>query len=190
MNLKALQKSLDLLISNLKKFNWHSLKRLTSSQAADDLNVFLEKLPQNTSQTMLIIAGVVWASAGAVGLYTTVQLQQLTTLRSELQEASALKPTVPQIQDVPVSAREIQNFIEKVKDTYSGLNMKANGSTVLITAASTSAFGQFREALGHVQNGGSGWRVSIDRLCVGRECDKYPLAASLKINKVSVNRPG
>jgi hypothetical protein len=41
-----------------------------------------------------------------------------------------------------------------------------------------------------MQNGGSGWRVSLDKMCVGRECgDKDKLGVSLKVNKVSVENP-
>lgn len=175
------------LQQQLKGFDWRSLKKFTNPHAADDLNAFLEKLPQNAGQTMLIIAGVAWGTAGAVGLYTTVQLQKLTELRAELQEAEALKPKVPQIKDVAVNAKEVESFVNRIKDTYGGLKISSSGPAISITASTTAAFGQFREAIGHVQNGGSGWRVNIDRFCVGRECEKYPLSASLKINKVSVN---
>lgn len=178
------------LQNKLKNFDWRSLQKYTSPQAADDLNHFLEKLPHNTGQTMLIIAAVIWGVAGMTGLYATVQIQQLTELRSELEEMNALKPSVPQIRDVAVNANDVKTFIENTKGTYRGLDIKASGATVLMTSTTTGAFGQFREAVGHVQNGGSGWRVNIDRLCVGRECEKYPLAASLKINKVSVKKPG
>ena len=178
---------LDNLQKSLKNFDWRSLQKYTSPQASEDLNAFLEKLPQNTSQTMLIIAGVVWAAAGATGLYATVQSQKLLEMRAELEEAQALQPEVPSIRDVAVNPKEVQTFIGRTAEVYKGLEMKAQGPTVNISASSTAYFGQFREAVGHVQNGGSGWRVNIERLCVGRECERNPLAASLKINKVSVN---
>ena len=180
MDFKAIQKK-------LASFDWRSLKKYTRPQAADDLNAFLEKLPQNTGQTMLIIAGIAWGAAGAVGLYTTVQLQKLTEIRAELQEAQALKPTVPKVKDVAVNAKEVEKFVKQMKGTYRGLEISASGPRIVMTATSTAAFGQFREAIGHVQNGGSGWRVNIDKFCVGRECQRYPLSASLRINKVSVN---
>ncbi|MEM7650893.1 MAG: hypothetical protein AAF204_02280, partial [Pseudomonadota bacterium] len=135
---------------------------------------------------MLIIAGIAWAAAGGLGLYTTVQVQKLTEFRAELQEAEALRPKVPQIQDVAVNQNEVRSFVDKVQETYGGLKISADGARITITANGTNAFGQFREAIGHVQNGGSGWRVNIDEFCVGRECERYPLYASLKINKVSV----
>ena len=65
--------------------------------------------------------------------------------------------------------------------------MKANGSSIIITSTQTASFAKFREAIGHMQNGGSGWRVTLDKMCVGRECgDKDKLGVSLKVNKVSV----
>ena len=174
----------------LKSFDWRSLKKLTSANAAGDLNAFLEKLPQNVGNTLLILAGIAWAVAGASGLYVTVQLKQITELRASLQEATALQPIVPVIKDIGVPDAEVSAFVDKIGQIYDGVSIQGNGSTILITAENTSAFGQFREAVGHIQNGGNGWRVNIERLCVGRECDKQPLAVSLKINKISVEKPG
>jgi hypothetical protein len=176
-------------LSALKSFDWRSLKKYASPQAADDLNIFLEKLPQHSGNTLLIIAGITWAAAGGIGLYTTVQIQKLTELRIELDEAQALSPIVPVVTNVAVSKEEVTAFVDKTKDVYSDLSIKDNGSSIVITADSTGLFGQFREAIGHVQNGGSGWRVNVENLCVGRECDRNPLSAELKINKVSVDKP-
>ena len=174
----------------LQSCDWRSLKKYASPQASDDLNKFLEKMPANVGQTMLMIAAVAWSTAGAVGLYATVQIQQLTELRAELEEAEALQPIVPRISDVPIPGNEVTAFVEKIKDIYRGIDIRASGSTVVLTAKSTADFGQWREAVGHVQNGGSGWRVNVDKLCVGRECgNNTPLAAALKINKVSVTNP-
>lgn len=171
----------------IKGFDWRVLKKLASPNASADLNDFLEKLPQNSGQAVLIVAGICWAVALTGGLYATVQLQNMAGLRADLQEAEALRPKVPQIRDVAVSEKEVKIFVEKIKGTYSGLNIKNAGTSIEITATSTAVFGQFREAIGHVQNGGSGWRVNIQNLCVGRECEKNPLSATLDINKVSVN---
>lgn len=173
----------------LQNFDWRSLKKYTDPQAAEDLNKFLEKMPVNAGNTMLMIAAVVWSVAGAAGLFATVKIQALTELRAELQEAEALQPIVPTISDTAINPSEVKTFADSVTDIYRGIEIKANGSSLVLSARSTGDFGQWREAIGHVQNGGSGWRVNIDRLCVGRECDRHPLAAALKINKVSVNTP-
>ncbi len=171
------------------KFDWRVLQRYLSPQATEDLNRFLEQLPQRVGQTVLIAAGIAWASAGAIGLFTTIQAKELTTMRMELKNAKALQPIVPKIKDVAVDQNEVKSFSESLTRIYPGLSVKQQGAAIFITASTTANFGQFREAIGHVQNGGSGWRVSVDKLCVGRECKQSQLAALLKINKVSVDKP-
>lgn len=182
-DLKAVQEK-------LKNYDWRRLKKYTKPQAADDLNIFLEKMPQNAGQTMLIMAAVAWSAAGAVGLFTTVQMQKMTELRIALQEAQALKPSVPEIVNKPVNTADVREFVESIQKIYTGLEIKAAGATISLKAKNTNVFGQFREAVGHVQNGGKGWRVSVENLCVGRECERHPLSATLKVNTVSVKRQG
>ena len=175
---------------NLKSFDWKSLQKYFGSNAADDLNVFLENLPQNAGKTVLIAAAIAWGVAAAGGLFTAIQTQKMTELREELKETKALKPAVPIITNIGIGKSEVENFVNKAKESYKGLDIKTNGSTIIITARNTRNFTEFREAIGHVQNGGNGWRVSLEKLCVGRECDKQSkLAASLKVNKVSVEKP-
>lgn len=170
-----------------KKIDMAILKKAMDPKAAGDLNDFIEKLPQNAGQTVLIAAGIAWAMAGALGLYASVQATSLTELRADLMEAEALTPIVPRIQDVPIATEEVTAFSEEAKKAYPNLSFSVSGSTIIITSSSTSDFGMFREAVGHMQNGGSGWRVSLDKLCVGRECDKtHKLAVALRVNKVSV----
>ncbi len=175
---------------DFKNFDWRSLQKYMDPKSTGDLNAFLEKLPQHAGQTVLIAAGIAWAMAGALGLYTSIQVKQLTELRAELKEAEALTPIVPKISDVPIAKAEVEAFINKVKDSYKGLQFQLNGSTIVITSAQTNNFAEFREAIGHMQNGGSGWRVTLEKLCVGRECgQQQKLAVSLKVNKVSVENP-
>ncbi len=175
-------------LKSLSKFDWRSLNKYASAQAADELNAFLEKLPKNTNKTLLIITGIVWSSAAILGLFTAVKIQELGEISVKREEAQALLPAVPRIQDKPVSATEIKTFVDQLQDTYKGLEIKASSSNIIINAKSTSMFGQFREAIGHIQNGGFGWRVNIEKLCVGKECQQYPLSAVLKINTVSVEK--
>ncbi len=172
--------------SGFKNFDWRSLNRFLGPKAMDEMNVFLEKLPQNSSKSLLIMAAVVWGFAAVVGLYATVKMQEVAEISVERDKAQALLPAVPVIRDNAVGAREIQSFVDELQKTYKGLEIKGNSSSIIIRARSTSMFGQFREAVGHVQNGGSGWRVTIEKFCVGQECKQYPLAAVLKINKVLV----
>lgn len=175
---------------DFNKFDINKLKKYASAQSADDLNRFLEKLPQNAGKNVLIAAAIVWGMAAAAGLYTAVQTQHMIKLRHELSDISALKPIVPTIKNVAISKDEVEKFIKSAKESYRGINIQSNGSTIIITANSTANFTEFREAIGHVQNGGDGWRVSLEKLCVGRECDKSSkLAVALKVNKVSVENP-
>lgn len=175
---------------DLKSFDINKLKHILSSQSSDDLNKFLEKLPHNAGHTVLIAAGIAWGMAAAAGLYVAVQTQALTELRATLKEIEALKPAVPKIKNVPIAQAQIDKFIDNASKSYRGISLKANKSTIIISANSTANFAEFREALGHVQNGGDQWRVSLEKLCVGRECDnRTKLMASLKVNKVSVENP-
>ncbi len=174
---------------NFKSFDFKSLQKYFTPKATEDLNVFLEKLPQNAGQTVLIAASIAWGIAAMAGLYTAIQTQNMIKLREELKETQALKPSVPKIKNVSIGKKDVESFVAKAKESYKGLDIKANGANILITAKDTRNFAEFREAIGHVQNGGNGWRVSLEKLCVGRECDKqYKLAASLKVNKVSVEK--
>lgn len=174
---------------DLKSFDWRSLQKYLQPQTANDLNAFLERLPQTVGNQVLIAAGVAWTMAATLGLYTFIQTQQMIELRAKLKDTAALTPAVPKITDVAVSAAEIQEFTKDLAEIYRGLNVRVSGSTIQISATDTARFAEFREAIGHVQNGGTGWRVNVERLCVGRECDREKLAAILKINKVSVVSP-
>ena len=175
-------------IVDLKNFNWRSLNKYFSSSAASNLNVFLEKLPHTAGQSALVAAGIAWAAGAAIGLYGTVQAKNLSELRASLKDTEALKPSVPKVRDVPIPQTEIKTFATTLAGTYTGLQVRQQGASLAITAPTTSAFGQFREAIGHVQNGGTGWRVTVEKLCVGRECPQNKLEAELKINKVSVEK--
>jgi len=174
---------------DFKSFDWRSLQKYLQPQAANDLNAFLERLPQTAGNTVLIAAAIAWTAAASAGLYTFVQTKQMIELRAKLKDTKALQPLVPKITDVAVKADEVTKFAKELSEIYRGLNIKSQGATIQISAADTARFAEFREAIGHVQNGGSGWRVSVERLCVGRECDREKLAALLKINKVSVDKP-
>lgn len=174
-------------LNTFKNLN-QSLRKVVSLKAAADLNLFLEKLPQNTSKSLLIMTAVIWGSAATLGLYTTVKMQEFVELSMEHDEAKALVPVVPKIQDKPVSAREVKTFVDELQEIYKGLEIRGHSSNITIRAKSTAQFGQFREAIGHVQNGGLGWRVDVERLCIGKECKQYPLSASLKINSVTVEK--
>ena len=173
-------------LESLKNFDWRSLSKYASPKAMNDFNDFIEELPQNTNKTLLTIVSVIWVSAAFLGLYTTVKMQEFAEISVSRDEATVLLPVVPKIQDKPVSPSDVKSFVDNLAGVYKGLEINANSSNIIIRARSTAQFGEFREAIGHVQNGGLGWRVDVERLCIGKECKQHPLAASLKINVVSV----
>jgi hypothetical protein len=175
---------------NLVNFDWRVIKRLTSPQAVHDFNDFLENLPQHTGNTVLIAAAIIWSVAGALGLYTYVQSKSLAEWRVQLSEMQAVKPNVPKVTNVPEDAVKVKEFVDKASLAYPDLTINANGSSINITAKDTRYFSIFREAIGHVQNGGRGWRVNIEQICVGRECAQNPLAIELKVNIVSIEANG
>ncbi len=175
---------------DFKSLNMGMLKKLTSPQSSKDLNAFLEKLPQNAGNTVLVAAGIVWGISAALGLVTMVKAQELTELRAELKETQALSPSVPKITEGSIPQKDIEAFVEKMKKTYKGLDVKKSSAGIQITSTTTSNFGQFREAVAHVSNGGANWRINLDQLCVGRECNQNDkLAVSLSIKQVSVENP-
>jgi hypothetical protein len=170
-------------------FDFRSLNRFFTSQASDDLNRFLEKMPQNAGNAVLIAAGIAWASAAAFGLFAMMQTKQLTELKAELQTTEALKPIVPTLKMVDISKDELTALVTSLKAVYTGMLVTSTGSTLTIQSRDTAQFPQFRELLGQVANGGVGWKVSIDSFCVGRECAQNSLEAKLKIQKMQIEKP-
>ncbi len=177
-------------LKSLQSFDWRSLEKYFSAQASDDLNDFLEALPQNAGNTILIVAAVTWSVAAVVGLYVSTQMERIAELKSEIESVDALQPSVPIIREANVPPQQLQNLASKIDAAYKGVKVAANGSNIAITGRSTAAFGQFREAMGYIQNGGKGWKVTINKLCVGRECSQNELSAELKVSKVSVEEAG
>lgn len=172
-----------------KGFDFRALSRYLNPQASDDLNRFLEKLPQNAGNSALIAAGIAWAAAAALGLFAMMQTKQLTELRGQLQATEALQPVVPTIAMNPVNPEEIKTFVDGVKVIYTDLQINNNGSIITVQSRDTSQFPQWREAIGHVINGGINWKINVDAFCVGRECQQNPLNAVLRVSKMNIDRP-
>jgi hypothetical protein len=170
-------------------FDFRSFQKYFSPQASGDLNAFLEKMPQNAGNNSLIAAGIAWVMVAMLGLFSVVQLQRLTDVRAELLQSEALKPMVPTISTETVDPKQLKDVIENYKAVYPGIAINANGGNITIQAKSTTDYARFREILGHVVNGGSGWRVSVESLCVGRECKQNALDAKLKIQKLKIDKP-
>lgn len=173
----------------LKAINFKALNRYLGPQGMHDLNLFLERLPQHAGQSLLIAAGVSWAVAAGVGLFTFMQARDLSELRAQLQDANALKPLVPVVREMPLEDKTLSDFSDKLSEIYKTLEIRSQGNKITINSTSTASYGLFREAVSHVFNGGNGWKVSLDSLCVGRECKQNALSITLKINRISIDKP-
>lgn len=170
-------------------FDWKSLQRYLNPQAADDFSRFLDTVPIHAGKGALIAAGIAWGFAAAFGLFTMMQSKELTEIRAELQTTEALKPVVPVITVGNIPADEIKRVAEQFKQLYPELAVNANGGNFTIQSKKTTDFLPFREALGHIVNGGAGWKVQVDSFCVGRECKTNALNAVLKIQKLNIDKP-
>jgi hypothetical protein len=176
-------------LKNLPKVDMKTINRYLSPRAMNDFNAFLEKLPQNAGQTILIAAGITWGFAAALGLFTTIKAQDLNNLRAQLQDAKALMPVVPQMVEMPVEASVLNNLAKRLSDVYRNLEIRAENGQVIIGGAATNLFSPFREAVLQVNNGGQDWKVTVESMCVGRECKQKQLSIILKVAKIQISKP-
>lgn len=171
------------------KFDLNSLNKYMSPQAMGDLNKLLEEMPMRAGYGVLIAAGITWLLAGLAVVYATTVAKDVANIRAELVKSEALKPVVPNLVEVPVSASEVNAFVERTDPLYRDVNITVNGDTLLINSDSGRYFGAFREAINHAYNGGQGWRLALQSLCVGRECEKgIFLKGEFKVNRLKVER--
>lgn len=174
----------------IKGFDIRSFKRFFGRQAVSDLDRFMDQLPRNTGQTALIAAGIIWAAAAGLALMTMVTFQDMAELRAEMRETDAVQPVVPKLVMNPAPEEDVRRFAEKLGRIYEGIDLKTRRNEVNISADSHRHFADFREVMGHLHNGHRQWRVELQSLCVGRECERKQLQAQVKINIVSVTNPG
>lgn len=170
-------------------FDWKSLQKYLNPQAADDFSRFMDTIPVHAGKGALIAAGVIWGAAAALGLFTMMQAKDLTLVRAELQTTEALKPIVPVLSMVSAPKDDVKRVADQFKQIYTTLTVNGSSDKFTIQSKKTSDFIQFREALGHIVNGGPGWKVSIEALCIGRECKGTALNAALKIQKLKIDKP-
>lgn len=170
-------------------FDFRSLQKYLSPQATDDFNKFLEKIPQHAGHGVLIAAGIAWGMAAAFGLVTMMQAKQITELRAQLQGEEALKPVVPVVMMTAVSPDELKRLVEGLKTIYPTLTINQSGGKITVQSKDTASYAEFREALGHVVNGGTNWKIGVEGFCVGRECQQNSLDAALKVEKLVIDKP-
>jgi len=172
-----------------KSFDWKSLQKFLDPEAANDFSRFMDKMPGHAGKGALIAAGIAWATVAALGLFTVMQAKEMTELKASLETTEAIKPLVPTITLAPVAASELTKVATAFKTLYPNLTVTANGGVLSVKSKQTADFAQFREAIGQVINSGKDWKVTVDSLCVGRECKDSGLSATLKIQKLKIDKP-
>ncbi len=172
------------------KFDKVTLQRFLSPNAYKDLDVFLEQMPMRAGNGIIIAGVVAWIAAGACVLYLSMQANNIMHLRADILKAESLKPTVPVITKVPADAAEIADFAKRLGELYPQITVRGVGNRIEIQGQATDKYGAFREAVGHTFNGGKGWRLTVEALCVGRECKANTgLNGAFSINRLRVDKP-
>lgn len=180
-------------------FDLRVLQKYTSSQSFNDLNDFLEKLPERVGTTLLAIGGAAWLFAGAAIVYANMESTKIQEMSAEAYKKEALTPEVPIVTTQPVNKAEIENFAMKLQSRFEPFDIVIStnrAGNIIINGKEGRHYGAFREAIGHIQNGGNGWRVNVVDLCVGRDCTKGRgkgstafLSGEFSINKIHVDLP-
>lgn len=170
------------------KFDLNSLNKYLSPQGLGDLNKFIEEMPMRAGYAACVVAGVVWFIAGLGIVYATTVAKDVAEIRAELVKSEALKPVVPQIQQTAVNANDIKQFVDRVNPLYRDVEITASNNVITFKSNSGRYFGAFREAVNHAYNGGQGWRLSLQSICVGRECKSGFLSGQFAVNRLTVQR--
>lgn len=174
-------------------FDFRKLQKYTSPQAFNDLNDFIEALPVRAGQGMLIAAGIAWAVAGAAIFYAIIHAGQVAELRSELLKAESLVPQVPKIVRESVPDAQVKEFVERVNVAYDNVKVTSSGNTIKVVSGNGRFFGAYREAVGHLFNGGNtrngeSWRIDVKSMCVGRDCKPNFLSGEFTVYKLGVDK--
>lgn len=174
----------------LSNFDWRVLKRYFNAEAVKDLDRFLDALPRRTGKLSLIAAAVMWTAAAIMILFAYTKSLEMTDIQKKLQEAEALTPSVPKIESSYVPDSVLQPFVQKMNKVYPNIRIDhRKGSKITIQANSTKLYTQWRAAIDHFAYGNGDWRVGIEEMCAGRECDGMPLMTTIRIEKVSITLP-
>lgn len=177
-------------MKNLNNIDWNVIKRYTSPQAVKDFDAFLDALPVNAGYNALIAAGIAWIIAGGAVLFTSMEVDRVSTLRTELAKVESLQPPIPLLNYFPVGKADIDTLGKKITATYPGLSVVTTGDgKVTISASDTDYFPQFLAGVSTMQYGGKNWRVTTDSMCAGIECKVSKLVATLKVDVATIGAP-
>ena len=167
----------------------NKIAKYLSPQGMNDFNIFLEQMPMRAGYGVLVAGGIAWFVGGLAVVYATTVAKDVAEIRAELIKSEALKPVVAKLVKTPVSQNEIDKFVQKINPLYKDVSIAgARGGAISMSSGSGRYFGAFREAINHAYNGGQRWRLSLESLCVGRECDGGFLNGTFKVNTLKVQR--
>lgn len=176
----------------MKKFDFKAfnaaINKYLSPQGMNDMNRFIEQMPLRAGHGILIAGGIAWFVGGLAVVYATTVAKDIADIRAELIKSEALKPVVASLVRQPVANDDIAKFVERVNPLYKDVQISTKGSKVTMVSSSGRYFGAFREAINHAYNGGQRWRLSLESLCVGRECDGGFLSGTFNVNTLKVQR--
>lgn len=176
----------------MKKFDLKginaAINKYLSPQGMKDMNKFVEQMPLRAGYGILIAGGIAWFIGGLAVVYATTVAKDVSEIRAELIKSEALKPVVASLVKTPVPATDIKDFVERVDPLYKDVSISASGGNIIMSSSSGRYFGAFREAVNHAYNGGQRWRLSLESLCVGRECKGGFLSGTFNVNTLKVQR--
>lgn len=171
----------------LASFDWRQLQKFMNPQAIKDIDKFLDRLPITVGYNAIIAAALVWLFAGVAFMFASGETEKATELRAELLAVEALKPPIPEVAYTLVSKAALEEMVDRVSEIgYPELTLKAEGDGTLKVTGPTTALAQFVNALGHIAFGDRGWRVELQSLCVGDECDSSGATANLKVSAARI----
>jgi hypothetical protein len=176
----------------MKKFDMQAINaaiaKYLSPQSANDLNRFLEQMPLRAGYGVLIAGGLAWFIGGITVVYATTIARDVAEIRAELVKSEALKPVVASLRRQPVPDNEVKAFVERTNPLYRDVEIEASRGSISFRSSDGRYFGQFREAINHAYNGGQRWRLSLESLCVGRECEGGFLQGTFNVNMLKIER--
>lgn len=168
-------------------FNWGKLQKYLNPQAIKDFDKLLDNMPVTVGYNAIVAAALMWLVAGGAFLFASNETKRATELRAELLAVEALKPPVPEVIYTPVSKAALEEMAKRVNEIgYPELTLRADADGVMKITGPTSALGSFRNAIGQMAFGDKNWRVELQTLCAGRECEGSGLSADLKISAARI----
>lgn len=174
----------------LKEFDWRRLQRLTDPQMMKDLDEFLDNLPQRAGKNAIIVAAVIWVIA-AIGLFLLFNnTLSLRAIQKQLAIAEGTQIAVPQISYETVSPPILAPTLEKLRKIYPTLTFDIQSSGAIgVNAVNTRDFPAWRSAINDLAYGSPGWKISVQKLCAGRNCKDQQLQASILVQDVNIHLP-